>query len=286
MRQASSSVSEAANHAERAARRAAASPWVERLARFGFAAKGIVYITIGVLATQAAFGTGGETTDPQGAIRQIGQQPFGQILLGLLAIGLLGHALWLFVQAAVDPEQKGSSAKGIAVRVGYAGIGLVYIGLALTAIRFITGSDEAGGGDSTHDWTVRLMAQPFGRWLIGLVGMGVVGFGLYQLYEGYTAKFRKQLKVGEMTPDEETWAVRSGRFGLIARGVVFGIIGSFLIQAALQYNPDKAQGIGGALQMLTQQPFGPWLPGLVAIGLVAYGGYMLVCARYRQIVTT
>jgi hypothetical protein len=285
MRQASSSVSEAADHAKQTARRAAANPWVERLARLGFAAKGIVYITVGFLATQTAFGSGGETTDSQGAIRKLGEQPFGQLLLGVVAIGLLGHALWRFVQAAVDPERKGSDAKGMAVRAGYAVIGLAYIGLALTALRLITGNDQGGGGDATHDWTARLMAQPFGRWLIALIGLGVIGFGLYQLYQAYTASFRKKLNLAEMNSDEATWAVRSGRFGLAARGIVFGVIGGFLVQAALQYNPDKAQGIGGALQALAQQPFGPWLLGGVAIGLVAYGVYMMVCARYRQIVT-
>ncbi|HEX6292469.1 MAG TPA: DUF1206 domain-containing protein [Herpetosiphonaceae bacterium] len=284
MGQVGSSVREAAEHAEQAARQAAANPWVERLARLGFAAKGVVYITIGVLATQAALGAGGATTDPHGAIRQLGQQPFGQVLLGLLAVGLLGHALWRFVQAATDPEHKGSDAKGIAQRVGYAGLGVVYVGLAVTAIRLLTGADEASG-DMTQDWTARLMSQPFGRWLVGLIGLGVIGFGLYELYQAYTTRFRKKLKVAEMSATEESWAIRSGRFGLAARGVVFGIIGSFLVQAALQYNPDKAQGLSGALQALARQPFGPWLLGVVAAGLVAYGVYMLVEARYRRIFT-
>ncbi len=282
MRQAGSSVNHAADRAEQAARRAAANPWVERLARLGFAAKGIVYITIGALAVQAARGSGGATTDSRGAIEAIGQQPFGRVLLGVVAVGMLGHALWLFVEAALDPDRKGSDAKGIAQRVGYAVLGVVYVGFALTAVRLLMGSGVAGG-DATQDWTARLMAQPFGRWLVGLIGLGVIGFGLSELYQAYTTKFRDKLNMAQMSANEQTWAIRSGRFGLAARGVVFGIIGGFLIQAALQSNADKVQGLGGALQALARQPFGPWLLGIVAAGLIAYGIFMLVSARFRRI---
>lgn len=282
MRQTHSSVNHAADRAEQAARRAAANPWVERLARLGFAAKGIVYITIGVLATQAARGLGGATTDTRGAIETLGQQSFGRVLLGIIAVGMLGYALWCFVEAAIDPDRKGSSAQGIAQRLGYAGLGIIYVGLALTAVRLLMGSGDAGG-DATQGWTARLMAQPFGRWLVGLIGLGVIGFGLGQLYQAYTTKFREKLNMAQMSATEQTWAIRSGRFGLAARGVVFGIIGGFLIQAALQYNADKVQGLGGALEALTRQPFGPWLLGIVAAGLIAYGVYMLVSARFRRI---
>lgn len=282
MRNAGSSVQHATDQAEQVARQAAANPWVERLARLGFVAKGIVYITIGAMATQAALGSGGATTDTRGAIQTIGQQPFGRVLLAVLAVGLLGHAIWRFVEAAIDPQGRGTDAKGIAKRLGYAGIGVLYVGLALTAVQLMRGSGQ-GGGNATADWTERLMAQPFGRWLVGLVGLGVIGIGLYQLYQAYTTKFKQKLKLGEMSSTEETWATRVGRFGLTARGVVFGIIGGFLIQAALQYNAERVQGLDGALQALAGQRFGQWLLGIVALGLVAYGVYMLVSARYRRI---
>lgn len=283
MRQASSSVRQVTDQAEQAARQAAANPWVERLARLGFVAKGIVYITIGALAIQAALGSGGATTDSRGAIETLGQQPFGRVLLGVLAVGLLGHALWRFVEAAVDPERSGTAAKGLARRIGYAGIGVAYIGLALTAVQLMRGADDAGG-DSTAGWTARLMDEPFGRVLVGLIGLGVIGVGLYQFYQAYSAKFKQKLKLGEMSGTEQQWTIRSGRFGHAARGVVFGIVGGFLVQAALQYDPQKAQGLGGALQALAErQPFGPWLLGIVAVGLVAYGVYMLISARYRRI---
>ncbi len=270
--------------ASHAARRAAAHPWVEKLARFGYAAKGIVYAIVGLLAAQAAFGTGGRTTDARGALQTIVTQPFGQFLLALVAIGLLGYALWRFVQAFADPEHKGSDAKGIFQRIGSAISGFIYAGLALSAVQIIAGSG-GGGGNSTKDWTARLMSQPFGRWLVGIVGALTIGFGFYQLYKAFSRKFRRKLKLHEMSHSEEKWATRLGIFGLAARGIVFGITGIFLMQAARQSDPNQARGLGGALAALEQQPYGPWLLGIVALGLIAYGIYMGVLARYGRIVT-
>lgn len=259
--------------------------WIERGARIGYAAKGVVYTIIGVLALQAAFGTGGETTGSQGAIYEIAEAPFGQVLLILIAVGLLGYAAWRLVQAAVDPEHKGDDAKGVAKRVGYVVSGLSYGLLAFTAasIVFGWGSGGSGGGGSQQEWTAKLLAQPFGQWLVGLVGLIVIGVGLYQFKKAYTASFMKKYKTGAMSATERTWAERVGRFGLAARGVIFAMIGSFLIQAAVQAQPSETRGLSGALQTLAEQPYGPWLLAIVAAGLVAYGVYCFVSARYRHI---
>jgi Na+/proline symporter len=205
-------------------------------------------------------------------------------LLGVIAVGLSGYVVWRFVQAIADPEHKGSDAKGIVTRIGYVISGLAYAGLALTAVQLILGRSNADN-NQTQDWTARLIAQPFGPWLVGIVGAVIVGVGLYQFYQSYTAKFREKLRRAEMSAAEETWVTRLGRFGLAARGVVFVIIGIFLIRAAMQINPSAARGLGGALATLAQQPFGPWLLGVVAAGLIAYGIYMLALARYRQMMT-
>jgi len=258
-----------------------ANPWVEPLGRFGYAAKGLVYGIVGVLAAQAAFGAGGATTDTSGALRTIASQLFGQVLLGIVAVGLVGYALWRLVQAILDPDRKGGDAKDIAIRLGYAVSGIAYGGLAVSAVELLLGSS---GGGQTEDWTARLMAQPFGRWLVGIVGTIVIGVGLFQFYQSYTAKFREKLERSRMSETEERWTTGLGRFGLAARGVVFVLIGVFLVRAALQTNPGEARGLGGALATLAQQPFGPWLLGVVAFGLIAYGVYQLALARYRRMV--
>ncbi|MDQ4122367.1 MAG: DUF1206 domain-containing protein [Acidobacteriota bacterium] len=262
-----------------------AGPWITLLARFGYAAKGIVYIIIGVLAALAAFRGSGQTTDSRGALEEIMSQPYGKYLLGAVAIGLAGYSLWRFVQALKDTEGKGSGVKGIVIRIGYAVIGVVYAGLAFSAVRLLLGSAGSNSGDSSsQEWTATLLSQPFGQWLVGLVGSGFIIVALSHFYKAYTIKFRRKLRMNEMSKNVQTFAIRTGRFGLSARGVVFGIIGAFLIQAALHSNAGEARGLSGALSALREQTYGQILLGVVALGLVAYGFYMLVLSRYRRII--
>jgi len=258
------------------------SEWVEPLARLGYAAKGVVYGIVGLLAAQAAVSAGGRTTDTQGALSAIVTQPFGKVLLSLVAIGLIGYVVWRFVQAIKDPEDKGTDTKGILQRIGYAISGIIYAGLALSAVRIILGS-ASGNSNSTQDWTARLLSQPFGQWLVGTVGAFIIGLGFYQFYKAFTTKFRKELNLSELSDTEQKSVKAISRFGLAARGVVFCLIGFFLIQAARKSDAGEAGGLGEALETLQEQPYGAWLLGIVALGLIAYGIYMVMQARYRRI---
>ncbi|MFL6293338.1 MAG: DUF1206 domain-containing protein [Thermoanaerobaculia bacterium] len=277
------------DQAGQAVRSAVRNPWVERLARFGYAARGVVYAVIGLLAIQAGFGGRGrieEQATPQGALQQIAEQ--SRFLLVLVAIGLAGYALWRFVQAMLDTENKGSDAKGLVKRAAMAGSGIVYGGLALFAARLASGKPGGGtvggSGGGAQGFTASLMDKPFGRWLVVLAGLGVIVAALYQIYEAYTKRFRNRLKLQEMDPTEERLATRTGQAGLAARGIAFLVSGWFLVQAGLRYDPNEARGLGGSLEALASQPYGPWLLGLVALGLIAYGAYSFLQARYRRIV--
>jgi preprotein translocase subunit Sss1 len=263
----------------------AAGGWLETLARCGYATKGVVYVIVGILAVMAAIGAGGATKDSSGAIETIAQQPFGRILVGLTALGLIGYVIWRFIQAMMDPEHKGSDAKGIATRIGYAVSGIAYASLAFLAGRMAL-SGGGGGGSSNQELTARLMSQPFGIWLVGIVGAIVIGVGIFHFYHAYKAKFMEDYKSGEMSATQRRWAKRIGRFGLSARGVTFVMIGSFFIIAALNADPSEAKGLSGALDTLARQPYGPWLLGIVSLGLVAYGVYCFSQARYRRISTS
>ena len=260
----------------------AARPWIERLARFGYAAKGVVYVLIGSLAAYGAY-EGGAPTDSRGALTQVVRQPFGRVLLVVIAVGLAGYALWRLVQALRDTEEKGSELKGLAIRFGYACIGFVYAGLSYSAVKLVFGQGAGKGSDQTSkEWAATFFALPLGRLAVGLAGLCVIGFGLWQCYKAFTTKFRKKWKRHEMSEGARSVAIRAGQVGLVARGVVFGIIGIFLIQAALRARPEEARGLSGALRALDQQPYGPYVLGAVALGLVAYGLYMFVEARYRR----
>jgi hypothetical protein len=195
--------------------------------------------------------------------------------------------LWRFVQAVIDPERKGTEPKGLAQRGAMLASGIAYSTLALGAARIASGSQsaaEAGSGGGTEGMTAKLMAQPFGRWLVALAGIAVIVSGLYQLAEGWKEKFRRRLNLDELPADLQHRVIQTGKLGLLSRGFVFLMIGMFLIVAAWKSDPTEARGLGGALATLAQQPYGPWLLGLVALGLLAFGIYSLVESRYRRIV--
>lgn len=253
------------------------------MARLGYTAKGIVYAIVGILALQAALTAGGKTTDTKGALHTIAAQPFGKFLLILLAIGLVGYSLWRLIEAVTDPENKGTDAKGIFSRLGYVISGLTYLGLAVNAAMLGLGAGGGGSGNSKQDWTARLLQQPFGQWLVGLLGALVIGIGFYRLYKAYKIKFRKKLNLSEMNSQQETWAVRISRIGIAARGIVFVIIGFFLLKAGQQSDASEVRGLDGVLQTVARQPFGKIMLGLVAIGLIAYAAYLFIEARYRRI---
>ena len=259
---------------------------METFARFGYAAKGFVYGAIGILALLAAFGTGGDTTDTTGALHAIAKQPFGKILLALIAIGLVGYVIWRLIEAISDPQDKGTDAKGIFSRLGYLLSGLAYIGVAANAGMLALGIGNSGGGggsSSKQDWTATVLQQPFGRWLVGIGGAITIGIGLYRIYRAYKTKFRKKLDMSELDYKKRDLLINISRFGIAARGVVFMMIGFFIMQAAKSYDPEKVKGLDGALLTLTQQPFGKVLLTLMALGLIAYAVYLFIQARYRNI---
>jgi hypothetical protein len=160
---------------------------------------------------------------------------------------------------------------------------VVYGGIGLQAALMALGRSNGEGGSGQQEWTARFMSLPFGRWLVGLAGLFVIGYGLYHIYEGWTEGYRERLIYSQMSAAERRWIDPLSRAGLVAHGIVLGLVGAFLIQAAYRFNPEEAQGLSGALNEIARQPFGPWLLGLVAIGLIAYGVYKLAQARYHRV---
>jgi hypothetical protein len=272
----------AEQHARSGVRRA--SPFQVALGRFGYAAEGLVYLLIGVIAVQVALGRGGETTDNKGVLVQIAGAPFGRVLLIAIAIGFVGYAVWRFCEAALDPERKGSDAKGIAKRLGFAITGVLHLAFAVSVVRLLqTGSAGANTDTTAKGGTAELLSKPFGQWLVGLVGLGVLGFAGWQFYQAIKAKFRENADLAAMNKTEEELYTTLGRIGYAARGVVFVVIGLFLIVAARNANPQDAHGLDSALADLATRPFGPWLLGLTALGFVAYGLFLFAEARFHAV---
>lgn len=247
--------------------------WVPPVARIGYAAKGAVYLLIGYIAAKAAFAA----DSPKGATGALGEllNEGGRGVVLLMGVGLLAHALWRFVEAALDPEHRGQPHR-VGARLAYLGSGLVYGWLALTAFKL---SQGRGGGESGGEksFAATLMAQPYGRWFVGAIGVAVIGYGIHQVILGFRGDVTKDLGIRD--PDKHRAVVAIGRIGTAARGVVFGIIGTFFIDAARHYNAKEAGGIQDALGWLGQS----WLLMAVALGLMAYGLLQFAKAWYRRI---
>jgi uncharacterized protein DUF1206 len=259
-----------------------ASPSIVWLARVGFVAKAAVYIIVGGVAARAALGMGGRPTDTRGALLTILRQPFGTVLLGVVALGLFGYAAWLLLFAALGGEGRGSRLAPTVTRLDAACRGIAHAALGGQAVLIILGW-RGKGSNAAREWTARLLSAPLGAWLVGIVGAAVLGYGASQLYRAVGGDLRKDLDLAALGDSVIRWAVRLGRFGIAARGIIFSLIGFFLIRAALRYDPRQAKGVAEALRTLASRPSPPWLLGAVAVGLVSYGLYELFEARYRRI---
>jgi hypothetical protein len=261
-----------------------ASPWVERLARLGFAAKGVVYLLIGVLAARAGLGKGGRATGSRGALRTIAEQPFGKAMLIIIAAGLFGYAVWRIIEAIHDPRGRGSDAKGVALRLGSACKALAYAALGMQAVRLVMGNSSGAGDDQApRHWTAVALQKPFGHFLVMAAGLGLIGYGIYQCFNAWRAKLNRDLVLSGIAPEMRRWIVGISRFGIGARGVVFVIIGGLLIRAGLDRASSEAEGIAGALRTMAGKPFGMYALTIVGIGLAAYGLYQFINSRYRSI---
>jgi hypothetical protein len=254
---------------------------VEKLGRAGYAALGVVYLLIGIVAAKAAIDGGGHVPSQRGAVSEISAQPVGQVLLVLIGIGLMGYALWRLLAAVFDIEHAGRGAKGVGKRVGYAATAIVNGAAGWTALQMATGIGYHGSS-GVQTWAAQVMAEPFGALVIGLVGVGLIVAGAAEIRQAINRSFVRELELSRLDPDERTWIIRMGRFGLAARGVVFPIIGIALVKAALNHDPGRAKGIAEALRDLGTTSFGMGVLLVVAVGLASFGAYCVILSRYRR----
>jgi hypothetical protein len=272
---------EAKQEAKEQAEKAASSPEARGLARWGLVSKGTLYLLVGVIAVDVAVAGGERVQDRQGALAASADTWPGKLFVGLLAFGLLGYAIWRLIEAVLGRPLEGSEQEGWLKRLGYLARAVWYLALFAIAVSALAGGDEAGNEDR---FTARVFEQPLGRWLVGGLGLAIIGAGVFNVWRGVTGRFRDRLKTRQMSDVEDTAFTFLGAVGHIARGVVvFGFIGFFLVRAAWQYDPEEAIGLDGALAKVLRADYGATLLAVVAAGLIAYGLYCFAEARYRQV---
>jgi len=263
---------------------AEARGWLEPLARAGFAAKGVVYLILGTLVTRAAFRAGGRITDMRGALRELLGHRYGAILLGALAVGLIGYALWRFLEAFADADRKGTKASALAVRAGYAASGLVYGSLAVYAARLAL-HDPAGRKGSLPSGLDAWISASAAEWLIPLAALCLIGYAIQQFVSAWRGKLDSRVSAGEAEQETGSWVIAVSRFGIAARACVLAGIGVLLLTSPQKSASAAAEtNTVDSLQWLSRLPSGRWVLAAVAVGLAAYGVYQLVHARYRRIV--
>ena len=260
----------------------ATSPTVQWLERFGFLIRGLIYFIIGVLALQLAVGAGGATATPTSAIALIGSQPFGKVLLVIRAVGLAGYALWGFVRALLDPLDRGSDAKGLFDRLGFFMSGLAYGALLIPTLATLQNKPAPAGG-STAGVPAGLTSGPGGKWILIAFGLFWLAAGAGQLMAAYTGHFLRDLDRGRMTNHELETATWLGKLGYAARGIVFGLIGLIILRTGFMTGSPQTPGFDGALAALAHAPYGEVLLGLVALGLILFGLYSAMCAKWTKI---
>lgn len=257
------------------------SDWLQTAGRFGYFTKGAVYALIAFFAAQAAW-QGGRAGGTQEAIAVIGQQTYGQILLLLTAAGLLGYAGWRAIEAIAGPASKAQGKKRLLLRAGCGASAIAYGLLAWTTVTLAIVGRAARDGEANQDAAAQVLSLPGGKLLLAICALVVLGVGCHQLYRAYTAGFMEHYKLGEMSEAQRNAAFYAGRVGLAARGIAFLMIAGSVFAAAAAFDAGKVQGLGEALQTLARQPYGPWLLGAMAVGLLGYAIHCVMEARYRR----
>jgi Domain of Unknown Function (DUF1206) len=260
-------------------------PYAKKLARFGFYTKGFLFIVIGMLAVLVATGQrGGELADPSGALTTIAEKPYGRVLLIIFIVGALAHGAWNILRGAADVDNAGGNWRGIIRRIIAAGVGIFYICLAWTAwILIISERAESRSGEIPRTLAAILLALPLGAVLMFLIGLSIIGAGVHECYSGVSGKFQDSFRLFPLGKTQRLLIIILGILSFTARALILGLMGYFFITAAINYNPNDAAGLDGALATLARTYYGKTLLFVTATGLICHGALALYEARFRRI---
>lgn len=253
------------------------------IARVGFVAKGVVYFIVGLLAFQTTIGMGESSGSTKQALQEFIYRPFGSILLIGCALGLLAHAIWRMIQGIIDPDNLGADISSIFFRVIDFIIGCLYLSFAYAAWQIFRGLQTKSSSESTEVWISKILDLPFGKWLVLFCALIVLIIAGYQFYSAYVANFDYSFDIQSMNKKEQQILRLMGRIGYSAWGIVYSMMAILFYQAAVHYDASEAGGLSDALNALQKQPYGIWILGITAAGLIVYGLYLLILSYYHRI---
>ncbi|WP_037321551.1 DUF1206 domain-containing protein [Salegentibacter sp. Hel_I_6] len=250
---------------------------LKKMARIGYVAKATVYGIMGILTFMAAFNMGGQKSSNLQVIEFLEKQPFGNALLVLIGLGLLCYSAWRFIQAIKDPENIGDDKEGKGKRVAYFISAVLYLGLAVFAFMQLINAGSSGGGSGGG------LTGTLGVVIFAVIGLGLVVASIFQFKKAKTKEFLKDFGFDSITDEKKRKTIKNtGYLGLIARGIIFGILAYIFIRGAIESNTSDIKGTTDAFSFLQESQYGSWLMGLVAAGFVCYSIYVFMLARYRK----
>ena len=257
----------------------------ENIARFGMAVKGVVYSLVGVLTVMSALGQGGKKTGKEGTIQFIADQSYGQVILIVLAAGLASYVFYRLYQAIADPADRGSDWKGLGYRVSYVGSAALYGFLAYYTLKILIGSGSSSGGSGNKGLVAQLLSQPFGQFLVAVVGIVFLVKAGIQFYRAYSGSYRKKIERTHLNDNVRTTILTAGKVGYTARGIVLGVIAYLILKASITADSSEAGGTEDAFHYV-QNEFGTLVMILIATGILAYGVFTFIRARYPGVSLT
>ncbi|WP_323767896.1 DUF1206 domain-containing protein [Marinovum sp.] len=257
-----------------------APDWVVPVMRAGYAARGLVYLILGGLTMSAAF-SGGNTEGTKGAVETLRGAPFGQVLLWLVALGFVCYGVWRLIAAYYDLERRGDDEEGVAKRLALVATGLIHmaLGAGIAALALGIGGSSGGEGSGASNWTAKVLQMPGGKWIVGIAALAIIGAGIHYILKGWQKKYKRYIESNEKTRKLQPLL----RWGFVSYGIVLGIVGVFLLFAAIYSDPSNAKGIGGALEYIRGLTGGRFLLGIIALGIVGFGVENFVESRYRVV---
>jgi hypothetical protein len=276
-----STTDRAGQTAQQLGREAEQSDWVDHAGRVGLVAYGVMHLLIAWLALQLAFGDRSQSASAQGALHELAGQPFGDVLVWAIAVGLLLLALWQAIEALFGHRDLDGRER-VTKRLASAGKAVVYAAIGVSALRIATGSGSTSSEKETDSWTARLMDLPAGQVLVAAVGVVILGTGAYFVVRAWTEKYAEELNAEGKSGTTGSAYLWLGKLGYTAKGIAFGIVGVLFLYAALTHDPHKSGGLDQALHELLGQPFGPYLLAAIAVGIGCFGLFCFARALHLR----